>query len=156
VVQQSVEHIEPVGLVAVGAGQAARLDEPGVGAHQGQLLGVAAEQQVLHCFWVVQLWVVEAEQHITVLQQVLQRAAVTDVVPELRHDLQPHGRGVLSQFAQQEFTVGAVKHTDASGLGQDVGNQVQLARQWRVAPQQADFGRVSVAQALASLYPADP
>ena len=85
----------------------------------------------------------------------MQRAAVTGVVPELGHDFQADGLGGLHQFAQQELTAGIVKHANALGLGQDMDDQAQLTLQRRVAPEQADFRRVRVAQALPGLEAAD-
>src|SRR5476651_2363339 len=58
---------QPVGLVAVGTGQAAGLDEAGVGADQRQLPGVAAEQQVLRGPGIVQGRIVQPEQHVAAL-----------------------------------------------------------------------------------------
>eukprot|EP00659_Diplonema_papillatum_P017894 gene17894-biopygen18102 len=154
-IQQAVEHIQPVGLIAVGAGQAAGLDEPGVGPDQWQLPGVAAEQQVFRGFRVVQLGIIQPQQDVAVLEQALQRATVINVFPKLGHDLQAHGRGVLAQLAQQELAVDAIEHADAPGLRQDAGDQAQLSVQRWVAPQQADLRRQRGTQALARLQAAD-
>ena len=61
----------------------------------------------------------------------------------------------LAQLGQEELTVVAVEHADPPRLGQDAGDQVQLAIQRRVTPQQADARVLRAAQALVGLQPAD-
>ena len=74
--EQFVEGVQPVLLVAVAARQAAGLDEGCGGSEQRAVLGVAAEQQALDALRVVQLFVVDAEQQVTIAEQELQRARV--------------------------------------------------------------------------------
>lgn len=155
VIKQAVKHIQPVGLIAVGTGQTARPHEAGIGADQWQLPGVAAQQQVFHGFRVVQLGIIQPQQHIAVFKQAEQRAAVINVVPVLGDDFQVQGCGMLAQFRQQEFAVATVQHANAPGLGQDIGDQAQLPVQRRIAPQQADLAGHMAAQALAGLQATD-
>ena len=71
--EQFVEGVQPVLLVAVAARQAAGLDEGCGGSEQRAVLG---EQQALDALRVVQLFVVDAEQQVTIAEQELQRARV--------------------------------------------------------------------------------
>ncbi|ESW39434.1 hypothetical protein O164_12185 [Pseudomonas taiwanensis SJ9] len=155
-VEQLVEHRQPIVLVAESAGQGAGADEPGVRADQRHLPAIAAQQQVFRSLGVVQVGIVQAQQHVTVGQQVLQRAAVARVGPVLGNDLQVQRAGGVAQLFEQKAAVLTVQHTNALGLRQQVARQAQLPAQRRIAPQQREERGPRLSQALFSLYPADP
>ncbi len=103
--EQFVEGVQPVLLVAVAARQAAGLDEGCGGSEQRAVLGVAAEQQALDALRVVQLFVVDAEQQVTIAEQELQRARVVVAAAAGDEQLEPLAAGLATKLVEEEFAV---------------------------------------------------
>lgn len=136
--EQFVEGVQPILLVAVAARQAAGLDEGCGGAEQRAVLGVAAEQQALDALRVVQLFVVDAEQQVTIAEQELQRARVVVAAAAGDEQLEPLAAGLAAKLVEEEFAVLAVEHADALDARQDQARQAELAGRRRVAPEYAE------------------
>ena len=136
--EQFVEGVQPILLVAVAARQAAGLDEGCGGAEQRAVLGVASEQQALDALRVVQLFVVDAEQQVTIAEQELQRARVVVAAAAGDEQLEPLAAGLAAKLVEEEFAVLAVEHADALDARQDQARQAELAGRRRVAPEYAE------------------
>ncbi|MOA63594.1 hypothetical protein D3C78_1893690 [compost metagenome] len=79
--------------------------------------GITAEQQGFRGLGVVHVRVVEAQQHIALLEQGLHGAVIGGVGPGLADDFQPQVLRRLAQFFQEESTVTPVQHANTHGLG---------------------------------------
>src|SRR5690606_34718689 len=142
-IKQLIDAFQPVFLIAVGAGQASCADKSGGWANQGNAPAITAQEQGLDGRGIVQLGVIQAEQHIAVIKHAVQRACVVAVGPELGTDLKlMAGRG-LANLIDQKAAVIAVKHANALRLGQEFADQVELACNGRVTPQECNVQRLT-------------
>ncbi|MNJ59758.1 hypothetical protein D3C77_554560 [compost metagenome] len=104
---------------------------------------------------VVQVRVVETQQHVALVEQAAENPGGAGVRPEVRIDLQLARGRHLAQLLDEEGTVVAVQHANVAGLGKQKSDQVQLARERRVTPQQGDAQWLSAPQDLSSFDPVD-